>query len=98
MEEQEVIRIRKPKEGELFGIVIENLGSGKLRVDCDDGLTRLCRIPGKLRKRVWIRINDLILIKPWDIEPKEKADVIWRYTTTEANWLKRKGFIKKLTF
>ena len=24
----------------------------------------------------------------------EKADVIWRYTKTESNWLERKGYLK----
>jgi len=98
MKEQEIIRIREPKKGEIFGFVIEILGAGKLRVECEDGLTRMCRIPGKLRKKIWVRINDLVLVKPWEIEPKEKADIAWRYTATEANWMKRKGYIKNINF
>jgi len=92
--EEEVIRIRKPKEGEIFGSVIEMLGAEKVRVDCEDGITRLCRIPGKLKKKIWIRLNDVVLVKPWEVEPKTKADIVWRYTATEANWLKRKGYIR----
>ena len=46
---------------------------------------RLSRIPGKMKKRIWIREGDVVLIKPWDFQSDEKADVIWRYTRTEAN-------------
>ena len=30
----------------------------------------------------------------WDFQSDEKADVIWRYTKTESNWLERKGYLK----
>ena len=35
-----------------------------------------------------------IPVKPWDFQSDEKADVIWRYTKTESNWLERKGYLK----
>lgn len=97
-EEEEIRRIRKPQEGEQFGIAIAMLGAGKVTVDCEDGKTRLGRIRGKLRKRVWIRVGDVVLIKPWDIEPETKGDIMWRYTRTQSNYLKRKGIIKNLEF
>jgi len=97
-EEQEIARIRMPKEGEMFAICTEMVGAGKFRADCIDSIERLIRIPGRLRKRVWIRVGDLVVIKPWDIEPKKKADVVWRYTRTQANWLKRQGKIGNLIY
>ena len=97
MEEQEEIsRIRLPREGELFGLAVAMLGAGRISVECGDGKTRICRIPGKIRKRVWIRQGDLILIRPWKVQSDERGDVIWRYTRTQANWLKRKGYAKEL--
>lgn len=96
--EEQVRRVRLPKKGELFGVVTAMLGAGRVRADCEDGKERMCRIRGKIVKRIWIRAGDLILLKPWDIEPDEKADVIWRYIKTEANWLKRKGYVKNLNF
>jgi len=69
-----------------------------LRVDCIDGIERLCRIPGKLRRRVWIRVGDLVVIKPWEIEPNKKADIVWRYTKTQAFYLKRQGRIGELVY
>jgi translation initiation factor 1A len=29
--------------------------------------------------------------KPWPVQSDERADVAYRYTPTQANWLKRKG-------
>ncbi len=48
-------RIRTPRQGEVFGLVEMMLGADKIRARCDDGNTRVCRIPGRLRKRVWIK-------------------------------------------
>lgn len=73
------------------------LGSDKLMVQCDDGKERIIRIPGKLRKRVWIRVEDLILIQPWKVMPDRRGDVIWRYTKTQAHWLQRKGYLKNIS-
>jgi translation initiation factor 1A len=97
-QEEEIARTRIPQEGEILGIVIEMLGTGRMRVECDDGFIRLCRIPGKMRRRVWVRLGDLVLVKPWVVESDKKGDIIWRYTPTQANWLKKKGYIKKLEF
>jgi translation initiation factor 1A len=96
-EEEEIARIRLPKEGELLGIVELMLGSDKLRVQCDDGKERIVRIPGKLRKRVWIRVGDLILIQPWKVMTDRRADVVWRYTKTQAGWLQKKGYLKNIS-
>lgn len=94
-EELEVSRTRIPRNNEVFGIVEMMLGGDKMRVKCNDGNTRICRIPGRLRKRVWIRVGDMVLIEPWTAQSKERGDIIFRYTSTQANWLKRKNFIKE---
>jgi len=72
------------------------LGADKMRARCEDGNVRICRIPGRMRKRVWIKMGDLILIEPWKIQTNERGDVAFRYTSTQANWLRRKGFVKDL--
>lgn len=95
-EQEEITRTRLPKKGEVLGLVIEMLGAGKMRAQCEDGFMRICRIPGKIRKRVWIRMGDLILVAPWKVQSNERADIIWKYTPTQANWLKRKGYVKNL--
>lgn len=93
-EEIEIARIRIPKEGEVFGRVEMMLGGDKLKVICEDGKTRICRIPGKLRKKTWVLVGDLVLIQPWKVQSDERGDVIFKYTPTQVGWLKRKGLIK----
>ncbi|MEM5855793.1 MAG: translation initiation factor eIF-1A, partial [Candidatus Aenigmatarchaeota archaeon] len=93
-EELEIARIRIPKEGEVLGRVEMMLGGDKLRVVCEDGNVRICRIPGKLRKKIWILVGDLVLVQPWKVQSNERGDIIFKYTPTQEGWLKRKGFIK----
>ncbi|MBN1159921.1 MAG: translation initiation factor eIF-1A [Candidatus Diapherotrites archaeon] len=86
-------RLRYPKTGELLGMTEERLAGAKLRVSCTDGKIRLVRIPGKLRRRVWVRVGDIVLIKPWE-DDNDKADLVWRYFRGQADILKRKGYLK----
>ena len=93
--EGEVItRVRTPNkhEREVLGTVTGMLGSNRVTVRCLDSVTRMCRIRGKMKKRVWIREGDIVIVVPWDIQ-NEKADVIWRYTGPQVNWLQRKGYL-----
>ncbi len=93
MENNEVIRVRLPKEGEILGIVEQLLGHARMRVRCFDGVTRLCRVPGKYLRRLWIRTGDVVLVKPWEIE-KDRGDIIYKYSKTQVEWLSRKGYLK----
>jgi translation initiation factor 1A len=96
-EELEVSRIRTPRKGEVLGIVEMMLGGDKIRANCDDGHVRVIRIPGRLRKQVWIKPGDLILVEPWKVQTDIRGDVIFRYTGTQANWLRRKGYVKSIS-
>jgi len=80
------------KTGEIFGITDQLLGASHIKVMCADGKSRLGRIPGKMKKRMWIREGDLVIIKPWSFQD-EKADVVWRYTKTQASYLSRRKML-----
>jgi len=69
------------------------LGANKIKVRCLDGVVRLARIPGKIKKRTWIREGDIVIVVPWSFQP-EKADVVWRYTRPQVEWLLKKGILK----
>ena len=90
--EEDFIRVRVPKrnKGEIFAIAERLLGASHVNAVCEDGKLRLARIPGKMKKRMWIREGDLLIVKPWDFQD-EKADVLWRYTQTQASYLQRTG-------
>ena len=67
-------KIRLPKGEELFGIVDTRLGMGKSRIRCSDGKERICRVPGALKRRLWVRPNNIVIIKPWEYEGDRKGD------------------------
>jgi len=77
----------------MLGTVIQTVGGGRLQVQCKDGKERMCRIPGKIRRNIWVRPGDIVLIKPWDIQGDTKADVVWRYNYLQANWLRERGHL-----
>ncbi|HIH18811.1 TPA: translation initiation factor eIF-1A [Candidatus Micrarchaeota archaeon] len=92
--EQPMGWVRLPKEGEILGVVIGTLGGGRLMVQCKDGKERMCRIPGKIRRNIWVRDNDIVIVIPWEIGGDKKADVVWRYNKFQAEMLRRQGHIK----
>jgi len=89
----EFVRVRLPRRGELLGEIEILMGASRFTVMCTDKKKRLCRIPGKFRKRIRIMIGDVVLVKPWEIEGDEKGDIIWIYKRTDANWLRKRGHI-----
>jgi translation initiation factor 1A len=86
------VRLPNKKKGEMFGIADTLLGASRIKVMCADGKSRMGRIPGKLRKRMWIREGDLVIVRPWEFQD-DKSDVIWRYTKTQASYLSRKKML-----
>ena len=87
--------IRLPEEGELFGRVLKMLGGENVLIKCTDGVTRRGRIRGKLKRRVWIRDNDIVIIAPWDFNESEQGDIVWRFTLPQVEWLKENKHIPK---
>ena len=107
VDEEELARLENPEDGssgkirvkmpnrrinEMFALADQILGGRRVSVLCEDGETRLARIPGKMRRRQWVREGDLIIVWPWDFQDS-KADVKHRYTKTQAMYLSRKGVL-----
>lgn len=89
-------RVRLPRGKEVLGIVDSRLGFGKSRIICTDGKTRICRVPGHLKRALWVRPDNVVLIQPWEYEGDKKGDLIYKYTDNQADWLKRNGYLKNL--
>ncbi len=93
-EEPQVLRVRLPQGTEILGIVERRLGGSRMYVKCLDAKTRICRIPGRLRKFLWVREQNIVIIEPWELGGDEKADVVYKYRTkAEIDFLKRKGLL-----
>ena len=98
-----ITRVKFPNTriGEMFARVVDIYGSERMGVFCQDGKHRIGRIRGKIKKRVWIRKGDLIVISPWDWETKVegklgKCEITWRYTNAEISWLDRNRRIPEI--
>lgn len=87
-------RLRTPRTGEIFGIVIAMQGGARMIVQCEDGKERLCRVPGSIKRQVWVREGDIVLVMPWSVEGDAKADIAYRYTRLQADKLRQRGIFK----
>ncbi len=97
IEPTENIRVTLPykPKGEMFAVAETFQGGSRLQLICEDGKRRMGRIPGKLRRRMWVRENDLLIVVPWSFQDS-KADVKFRYTPTQTSNLKRNGKIPEI--
>ncbi len=93
-EEQQVIsRAPLPKGEETLGIIEQRLGGNKMMVNCLDGKMRNCRVPGRLKRKLWLRPGDVVIVEPWELD-KNKGDVILKYKPNQVEWLKKKGYLE----
>ena len=91
--EEELSEMVLPTPNDVLGVAVKLLGFDRVLVKCQDGNERLCRIRGKMKRRVWIREGDVVLVSPWDFQSDKRGDVIWRYTHAQAEWLRKNGYL-----
>jgi len=91
--EQKVARAPLPKGKEIIGIVEQRLGGNKMYVNCLDGKTRNCRVPGRLRRRLWLRPGNIVIIEPWELD-NNRGDIIFKYRPNQVSWLKENNYLK----
>jgi len=82
-----------PAGTDTLGISVKMLGFDRIMVKCQDGKERLCRVRGKLKRRVWIREGDIVLVSPWDFQSDTRGDIFWRYRRNQTEWLRSKGYL-----
>jgi translation initiation factor 1A len=93
LSEGELSEMVYPTQNDVLGVVVKLLGFDRILVKCQDGKERLCRIRGKMKRRVWIREGDVVLVSPWDFQSDKRGDVFWRYTHAQADALRKKGYL-----
>ncbi len=93
LSETELNQMVTPTANDVLGVATKLLGYDRILVKCQDGHERLCRIRGKMKRRVWIRVGDVVLVSPWDFQSESRGDVMWRYTRAQAESLRRKGYL-----
>jgi len=93
-EQPKITRARLPRENQLIGIIDQRFGGNKMGVTCTDGKTRNCRVPGRLKRKLWLRPGNVVLIEPWELDDS-KGDVLFKYPGNQISWLKKNGYLKE---
>lgn len=93
-EENKVTRVKLPRGKEVIGIIEQRLGGNKMMVNCLDGKSRNCRVPGRLKRNLWLRPNDVVIIEPWELN-NTRGDVLFKYRPNQVAWLREKKYLEK---
>jgi len=80
-----------PAANDVLGTAVRMLGADRIMVKCQDGITRLCRIKGKMKRRAWIRVDDIVIVSPWDFQSDTRGDIVYRYKPNQLGWLRSKS-------
>lgn len=70
------------EEGQEYALVTKILGNGHVECTCFDNVVRLGNIRGKIRRRVWITLGDVVLVGLREYQDN-KADVLHKYNPEE---------------
>ncbi|MEK6873699.1 MAG: translation initiation factor eIF-1A [Nanoarchaeota archaeon] len=92
---EQITRVRLPRGKEILGMVDQRVGGGRMIIRCADGKTRNCRVPGRLKRELWIREGNIIIIEPWEFD-NDKGDVLFKYNPAQTDFLRRNGHLKIL--
>lgn len=88
-----ITRVKTPYGKEMFGIVESTLGNNTLQVRCQDNKMRICRIPGRMRKRIWMNIGDVVIMEPAAIQGDKRGEIVFKYRNSEVEWLRRRNLL-----
>jgi translation initiation factor 1A len=77
-------------ENQEYCQITKILGNCRLEGQCFDGKIRLCNIRGTMRKRIWIKNGDIVIVSLRDFED-DKCDIIYLYQPREVKKLIKMG-------
>lgn len=87
------IELRLSQDFETLGRAEKLLGYDRVMVKCLDGFTRLCRIKGDMKRRAWVRVNDIVIVSPWEFQTDKRGDITYRYKPNQLDWLRNNGHL-----
>ncbi len=92
---QEFTRVKLPRGKECLGVIEQRVGAQRMIVKCADGVERNCRVPGRLKRKLWLREGDVVIIEPWEFD-SSKGDILFKYNPTQIYWLKSRGYLDSI--
>jgi translation initiation factor 1A len=93
VDEPKIMRAPLPKGREVLGVIDQRHGGNKMKVNCVDGKERVGRVPGRLKRHLWLRPNDIVIIEPWELDDT-KGDVLLKYKPNQVKWLEQNGHLE----
>lgn len=78
-----------------YAQVVKLLGNRRMECLCFDGQTRIGTVRGKMRKRQWVRVDDIVLTSLREFQDA-KVDIIEVYNSTQVRQLIKLGEIPEL--
>ena len=94
--QEELRRIKMPRGIQSIGVLDQRVGGSRSLVRCLDGKTRNCRIPGRLKRRLWVRPGDIVLVEPWELVQDTKGDIVFKYSKAQVSVLRKRNLLKTL--
>jgi translation initiation factor 1A len=94
--EPRIQRAPLPKGKQVIGIIEQRLGGNKMMVNCVDGKSRNCRVPGRLKRALWLRPDDVVIVEPWELD-NTKGDVVLKYKPNQVAWLRKNKYLETET-
>ncbi len=93
LSEGELSELVLPAQTDVLGVAIKLLGFDRILVRCQDGHERLCRIRGKMKRRLLISEVDVDLNYNREFQSDKRGDLTWRYTKAQAEMLRKRGLL-----
>lgn len=81
-----------PDDFQTYACVLKNHGDGRFHMACEDERERTGIVRGKMWKRNWVRISDIVLVCLRDYQD-DKADIVHHYDDGEVRKLMSEGRI-----
>ena|SRR3989344_7336392 len=94
-QEEMIVRVRQPRQGQLLGIVTQRLGGNRMMIKTKDQKLINCRVPGRFKRKFWLRVGNFVLIELWP-DDAAKGDVVYQYSKGEQYQLKKRGMVNEL--
>lgn len=91
-EGEQKVRVRLPRDREVVGLIDQRVGGSRMLIKCSDGKTRNCKVPGRLRRKLWLREGDYVIVNPWEFDDT-KGDIMFKFTPPAVAVLKKKGLL-----
>ena len=91
--QEQAVRVRLQRQGQFVGLIDQRVGGSRMLVKCNDSKVRNCKVLGKLRRTLWLREGDYVIVEPWEFDDT-KGNIIFKYTPASLRVLEERGLLR----